>query len=283
MLLNLFISSLVLFFLLFGLFCNILRPSTKKFENSEGVTTEVANRLVCILQGIAASVVGLTTVVFCNLDVIHDRWWLAEPYSVINTAYFTYDVYAMFIVYRHSKYEILRLPYWTAVGKFLNARGVFVAHHVLTILIGPPVILYFRKGLGDFFLGCYLLSETTTPFFNARVLLKKIQKDNTRLYVLINILLFFVFVCFRLLIFPFMYYSYAQYKQISMYQAFSSIPWHCNLGNFGFLLLQLGWFYMLMRIGMKMVKSRLKSKQVESMQHSVYSSAINGYDTYHSD
>ncbi|XP_071944997.1 TLC domain-containing protein 3A-like [Antedon mediterranea] len=283
MLLNLFISSLVLFFLLFGLFCNILRPYTRKFENSEGVTTEVANRLVCILQGILASIIGLTAVVFCKQDVIHDRWWLVEPYSVINTAYFTYDIYTMFIVYRHSKLEILRLPYWTGVRKFVNARGIFVYHHILIVLCGPPVILYFRKGLGDFFLACYLLSETTTPFFNARALMKKIQKENTRLYTLVNILLLSTFIVFRLLIFPFMYYSYSAYKQISFLEAFTSIPWHCNLGNLFFLLIQLGWFYLIMKAGMRMVKSRLKSDQMVTTSKQSEFSAVNGYGTKHND
>uniref|UniRef100_A0A8V0WZF1 TLC domain containing 3B n=1 Tax=Gallus gallus TaxID=9031 RepID=A0A8V0WZF1_CHICK len=91
--------------------------------------------------------------------------WLASAYPPFAVPYFVYDVYAMFLCHRHRRrlkgHEDHPGPS-AAVVAFLRRELLMVLHHAAMVLVCFPVL--WRQGKGDFFLGCLLMAELSTPF-----------------------------------------------------------------------------------------------------------------------
>uniref|UniRef100_A0A8C4Y5L3 TLC domain-containing protein n=1 Tax=Gopherus evgoodei TaxID=1825980 RepID=A0A8C4Y5L3_9SAUR len=95
--------------------------------------------------------------------------WLTSAYTQFAVPYFIYDIYAMFLCHWH-KYRVkghegagprsLR----TVTCAFLHKEFLMVLHHLCMVLVCFPVSVLWRQGKGDFFLGCMLMAELSTPF-----------------------------------------------------------------------------------------------------------------------
>ena len=59
----------------------------------------------------------------------------------------------------------------------------------------------------------------------------------------------------RILVFPFMYYSYAKYANVQVGQVPFKIPLICNITCLGLFILQLVWFIAIVRGGVGFIKT----------------------------
>ncbi|GAB5580688.1 TLC domain-containing protein 3A isoform X1 [Prionailurus iriomotensis] len=74
---------------------------------------------------------------------------------------------------------------------------------------------------------------------------KVLKQQHTLLYKVNGILTLTAFLCCRILLFPFMYWSYGQQQGLSLLQVPFNIPFYCNVAN-GFLIApQIYWFSLL--------------------------------------
>ena len=113
----------------------------------------------------------------CGDDLIHERHNLIRHYMCFAVFYFLYDTYAMFVVYRESR-ESQSKSEKTQAGslgqvavRFLFARPLMIAHHMVLPLILFPIFMSFQTGLGDCLLAVGFLMEASTPFVSARKIL----------------------------------------------------------------------------------------------------------------
>ncbi|GAB1296473.1 TLC domain-containing protein 3A [Apodemus speciosus] len=105
--------------------------------------------------------------------------------------------------------------------------------------------LKLRGELGDFFVGCIFTAELSTPFVSLGRVLIQLKQQHTLLYKVNGILTVTTFLFCRILLFPFMYWSYGQQKGLSLLQVPFNIPLHCNVSNAILISPQLYWFSLL--------------------------------------
>ncbi|XP_075268075.1 LOW QUALITY PROTEIN: ceramide synthase-like [Opisthocomus hoazin] len=128
----------------------------------------LAARLVSSVQAVLASGAGLLIASSCR-HVIDDTHWLAGAYPPFAVPYFVYDVYAMFLCHRgrgrvKDHQDAPPPPLRAAAAAFLRKDLLMVLHHAAMVLVCFPVATLWRQGKGDFFLGCLLMAELSTPF-----------------------------------------------------------------------------------------------------------------------
>uniref|UniRef100_A0A8U8BDG2 Uncharacterized protein n=1 Tax=Geospiza parvula TaxID=87175 RepID=A0A8U8BDG2_GEOPR len=113
-----------------------------------------------------ASTAGFIISSSCQNNVIDDRHWLAWAYPPLAVPYFVYDVYAMYLCHLCRAQVKGHAPGAPAppraAAAFLRQELLMVLHHLAMVLVCFPVL--WRQGKGDFFLGCLLMAELSTPF-----------------------------------------------------------------------------------------------------------------------
>uniref|UniRef100_A0A8C0UYI9 TLC domain-containing protein n=1 Tax=Cyanistes caeruleus TaxID=156563 RepID=A0A8C0UYI9_CYACU len=96
------------------------------------------------------------------------RHWLAAAYPPFAVPYFVYDVYAMYLCHLQRAqvkgHGDAPLAPRAAAAAFLRQELLMVLHHAAMVLVCFPVATLWRQGKGDFFLGCLLMAELSTPF-----------------------------------------------------------------------------------------------------------------------
>ncbi|KAM3654541.1 ceramide synthase-like, partial [Ammospiza maritima maritima] len=127
--------------------------------------TVLAARLVSSVQAVMASTAGLIISSSCQRNVIDDsscqgnviddRHWLAWAYPSFAVPYFVYDMYAC-----HGPGAPAPPG---AAAAFLRQELLMVLHHLAMVLVCFP-FCFSWPGQGDFFLGCLLMAELSTPF-----------------------------------------------------------------------------------------------------------------------
>ena len=123
--------------------------------------------------------------------MIHERHNLIRHYMCFAVFYFLYDTYAMFVVFRESRESKVEpadpqsngrsldhpsVSEQSVIVRFLKARPLMVAHHMVLPLILFPIFMAYDTGLGDCLLGIGFLMEASTPFVSARKILSVVGK-----------------------------------------------------------------------------------------------------------
>lgn len=85
----------------------------------------------------------------------------------------------------------------------------------------------------------------TLPDLACLPFLLQLKQQHTLLYKVNGILTVTTFLFCRILLFPFMYWSYGQQKGLSLFQVPFNIPLHCNVSNAILISPQLYWFSLL--------------------------------------
>ncbi|KAF6124274.1 hypothetical protein HJG60_004880 [Phyllostomus discolor] len=120
-----------------------------------------------------ASTAGYIVSTSCK-HIIDDQHWLSSAYTQFAVPYFIYDIYAMFLCHWH-KHQVkghggdeggARAPdsTWAVARGYLHKEFLMVLHHAVMVLVCFPLSVVWRQGKGDFFLGCLLMAEVSTPF-----------------------------------------------------------------------------------------------------------------------
>ncbi|KAJ1125350.1 hypothetical protein NDU88_003782 [Pleurodeles waltl] len=210
----------------------------------------VSARLVSSVQAILASTAGYVVASTCK-DVIEDRHWLAATYTQFAVPYFIYDIYAMFLChwhkYRVKGHEGCSQSTVTLAKCYLKKEFLMVLHHVFMVAVCFPMSVLWREGKGDFFLGCMLMAELSTPFVCLGKVLIQYKKQHTMLHKVNGFLMLSTFFACRILLFPYMYWAYGQRVGLSLHQVPFSIPMEYNLGSAILMAPQVYWFFLICR------------------------------------
>ncbi|XP_031170496.1 ceramide synthase-like [Sander lucioperca] len=213
---------------------------------SEGDAAIVSTRLVSSVQAVMASSAGWIITSSCR-DVVEDSHWLTDTYILFATPYFAYDIYAMFLCYRHRLQVKGHEGVGAAVAGYLRREKLMVLHHVFMVAFCFPASLLWRQGKGDFFQGVLFLAELSTPFVCLAKVLIQYRKQHTLLHKVNGVLMLLTFFSCRVLLFPYLYYAYSRYASIPLYAVPLVAPWQCNLGAALLWPLQLYWFTLICR------------------------------------
>nr|BAT46546.1 family with sequence similarity 57, member A [Tokudaia muenninki] len=226
---------------LFALSIWALRRSRPGWTEDDCLT--VSTRLVSSVQAVLATGAGLTVITSCN-NVVSDRHWLATEYVWFLIPYMIYDFYAMYLCeWCRTKDQKLRRA--TIIRNFLIENRLMVTHHAVILFFLVPISQKLRGELGDFFVGCIFTAELSTPFVSLGRILIQLKQQHTLLYKVNGILTVTTFLFCRILLFPFMYWSYGQQKGLSLLKVPFNIPLHCNVANAILISPQLYWFSLL--------------------------------------
>ncbi|KAI0225971.1 Ceramide synthase [Lamellibrachia satsuma] len=270
---------------LFVLVTHCQKLTSAKRRNT-AVIYAISIRIVSAIQAVLASCVGVAIATSCQ-DVLHDKHWLTEPYAWFMTPYFYYDIAVMYRGYWHKNRRIHEMSTSTAVLQFVKDSPLLTFHHTIFPLVYLPVVVWWRKGLGDFFVGCFYLIELAVPFISMRAVLIQhvkggyvsgyvyvyvygyeygyvygygyvykyvygkvvdyLHKEDTVAYVLNGAALFVTFTLGRVAIFPYLYWVYGRYIGVPAYRVPFHIPVKCTAGCAGVLVVQLYWWLLIAR------------------------------------
>lgn len=235
-----------------GLFCGFRKVLRSAFTHwSDADVVSVSERLVSAIHASLATAAGVTVVTSCR-DVMTDSHWLANGFVLFGASYMANDIYAMYL----SHYHIQRVKGHAGsysshslqtVKAFLIKDWMLVLHHAALLLIFMPISLFFRRGLGDFFIGCLFTTEFSTPFVSIGKILIQLGLDDTRLHRINGILVLMSFFTCRILVFPFMYWMYGRQFGIPLHRVPLHLPLQCNVGNLVILAPQIYWFILLLK------------------------------------
>lgn len=243
----------------------VLRRLFPKWSDADVVS--VSERLVSAIHGSLATAAGIIIVMSCK-DVMKDSHWLVNSFAIFGAPYMAFDIFAMYLSHFHTqkvKSPTAHLHSLQTVRAFLFKDRMLVLHHVALLSIFMPITLFFRRGLGDFFIGCFFTTEFSTPFISIGKILIQRGLDDTCLHRLNGLVVLFTFFTCRILIFPFMYWTYGQQFGIPLHKVAFHLPLHCNLGNLVILAPQVYWFILLVqkakRLYLRHKKARTNSEK----------------------
>ncbi|XP_029364813.1 TLC domain containing 3Ba isoform X2 [Echeneis naucrates] len=249
---------------------------------TEGDAAVVSTRLVSSLQAVMASSAGCVVIWSCS-DIMEDRHWLTDAYILFATPYFAYDIYAMFLCYKHRLQVKGHEEAGEELGGFRSVIGylrreiLMVLHHVFMVTFCFPASLLWRRGKGDYFQGVLFLAELSTPSVCLGKVLIQYQKQQTLLHKLNGVIMLISFFSCRVLMFPFLYYKYSRYASIPLCSVPLVAPWQCNLGAALLWPLQLYWFSLMCRGALRLFRQRSNSPpKTFTLDHGDHLSSANG-------
>ncbi|RVE64177.1 hypothetical protein OJAV_G00143940 [Oryzias javanicus] len=242
---------------LFVAFRRILPCFFKNWTDADVVL--VSERLVSSIHAIMATAAGVVVVSGCRDNVIYDRHWLATYFVIwYGVPYMTYDIFAMYLshYYRyHVKgHEDYKQHSLRTVNSFIRKEFLLVLHHIALLTILLPVTLFFRKDMGDFFIGCLFLTELSTPFVSMGKILIQLSLQDCWLHKANGGMVLFTFFMCRIALFPYMYWMYGRHYGIPLYSVPFHLPLSTNLGNSCILAPQVYWFVLLCRKGYRLYR-----------------------------
>lgn len=210
-------------YLTFALFVKILTKNSTMLSSAD--KGHMAEGCVSSMQGFICGGAGIAAVLATRHDVVNAKHWFVVPYSTIGSAYFIYDLAAMY--YSHTLQKDSKgLPWACHTKLYIRRNLLMIMHHIILIFLLFPALVYY-SGMGDFFTGCFYLTEISTPFVNMRVILSKFNLKSSKFYIVNGVLMTIVFALCRVIMFPYMYLTYLQQqsKGLAYLQALArSVP-----------------------------------------------------------
>lgn len=232
-----------------GLFLCFRKTLRNTFGHwSDADVVSVSERLVSAIHASLATAAGVTVVTSCK-DTMTDSHWMVNGFVSFGAPYMAYDIYAMYLSHYHTQ-RVRGHPgshSLQTVRAFLAKDWTLVLHHLALLLIFLPIALFLRRGLGDFFIGCFFITEFSTPFVSVGKILIQLGLDDTRLHRINGVVVLLSFFTCRILVFPFMYWAYGRQFGIPLHRVAFHLPLHCNLGNLAILAPQVYWFILLVK------------------------------------
>ncbi|KAM8903374.1 ceramide synthase-like isoform 2-T2 [Spinachia spinachia] len=196
---------------LFHGFRRLLRSTFTHWSDADVVC--VSERLVSSVHACLATAAGVAVVTSCK-DVMTDSHWLVNGFASFGAPYMAHDIYAMYLSHYYT--QKVKGHSGALGGHSLRmARAFFakdrmlVIHHLVLLLLFLPVTLFYRRGLGDFFIGCFFIAEFSTPFVSMGKILIQFG--------------------------------------IPLHKVPFHLPPHCNVGNLAVLAPQVYWLLLLLK------------------------------------
>ncbi|XP_065753500.1 TLC domain-containing protein 3A isoform X2 [Phocoena phocoena] len=195
---------------LFGLCAWGLRRARPAWTHNDCVL--ISTRLVSSVQAVLATGSGIIIIRSCS-HVITDRHWLAREYVWFLIPYMIYDSYAMYLCEWYRTRDQSSKHPLTIFRNFLSKNRLMITHHAVILFVLVPVA--------------------------------QLKQQHTLLYKVNGILTLTTFFSCRILLFPFMYWSYGQQQGLSLLQVPFHIPFYCNVANAFLIAPQIYWFSLL--------------------------------------
>ncbi|XP_065175476.1 TLC domain-containing protein 3A-like [Sycon ciliatum] len=217
--------------------------------------TNVSSRLryslsLSIISGCFASytaLLGIEAVLNLGNDFLYSTYPPILMYGRFGFIYFTYDIVAMFLVYSASEHAA-SLSWPACLRAHLLRSCDLVVHHLIMGFVIIPFAIFFLRDKGHLVVAVVILHEASTPFLSMHTSLKMLQKTNNWLFICNGAMFIAAFLIFRVCSFPYLYWRYQQYRQMSsLVQVVLSLPWYCNAGSFSIASLQYFWFVKVVR------------------------------------
>lgn len=248
---------------LFYTFRKVLRHCFRAWSEADVVS--VSERLVSAVHASLATAAGVSVVTSCR-DVMTDRHWLIDGFTLFGAPYMAYDIFAMYLSHYHT--QRVRGQGGSGhsahtVKAFLRKDWMLVLHHMTLLLVFLPITLFFRRGLGDFFIGCLFTTELSTPFVSIGKILIQLGLDHTCLHRINGLIVLLTFFTCRILIFPFMYWMYGRQFGVPLHRVAFHLPLHCNMGNLLILAPQIYWFILLLKKANRLYLRQKRGKTEE--------------------
>ncbi|KAB0401937.1 hypothetical protein E2I00_019351 [Balaenoptera physalus] len=168
--------------------------------------------MVSSVQAVLATGSGIIIIRSCS-HVITDRHWLAREYVWFLIPYMIYDSYAMYLCEWYRTRDQSSKHTLTIFRNFLSKNRLMITHHAVILFVLVPVA--------------------------------QLKQQHTLLYKVNGILTLTTFFLCRILLFPFMYWSYGQQQGLSLLQVPFHIPFYCNVANAFLIAPQIYWFSLL--------------------------------------
>jgi len=271
-----FLAGIFLFSGIFSL-CKIWLRSSKigaqicqQYNISSHGIHDISNKVTSSTFALLSCTVGWFVNQQCTGDIMRDRFYITDNFMVLAMAYFLYDLVSMYIVHNTTLKPSVSVSV-KEIQKFLIDKPMIIFHHILVPLIMIPAVLYFRNGIirGDCLIGTCLIMEASTPFVSLRVILIHLKMKESLYYVINGLLMLTSFFVFRVIIFPYLYWWYADNAGLSAGQAMLSIPYHCHIFTFGIWIPQLFWFHKMVNGTIKLLKTRTKPRTGSSSEKKI--------------
>uniref|UniRef100_G3TJP7 TLC domain containing 3B n=1 Tax=Loxodonta africana TaxID=9785 RepID=G3TJP7_LOXAF len=224
-----------------------------RWEEADAVI--VSARLVSSVQAIMASTAGYIVSTSCK-HIIDDQHWLSSAYTQFAVPYFIYDIYAMFLCHWH-KHQVKGHggdngrasppgSTWAVARAYLHKEFLMVLHHAVMVLVCFPLSVVWRQGKGDFFLGCLLMAEVSTPFVCLGKILIQVQAA-AQIAAQVNGAMLLSFLCCQVLLFPYLYWALWAATPALPLLAVPLLPGPHQPGRCAAACPQLYWFFLICR------------------------------------
>ncbi|OWF42255.1 protein FAM57A-like [Mizuhopecten yessoensis] len=231
----------------------------KKLTDADVVA--ISEKIVNGIHGVVAVIIGAIISSQCKDDILYSSYWLTNAFTWFGMPYFIYDLVVMYLGHLLIFPAIQKQSFVDRIQHFVLHNKLLTLHHVMLPIIFTPVILIFRRGLGDFFVGVFFQVELTLPFIAARNIMVQLQLKDTVLYVVVGIAMIIAFFVSRILVFPYLYWRYAIYKNITPWLVPFSIPHKCTAGCAFILCLQLYWMSKMLKGAVKLFHKLMLGKR----------------------
>lgn len=219
----------------------------------------ISTRVVSSAQAVLATGSGIVIICACR-NVVSDRHWLSREYVWFLIPYMVYDTYVMYLCEWYRTREQDRRHTLTIFRNFLSKNRLMITHHVVILLVLVPVTQRLRGDQGDFFVGCIFTAELSTPFVSLGRILIQLKQQHTLLYKVNGVLTLTTFFSCRILLFPFMYWSYSHQQRLSLFEVPFRIPFYCNVANAFLIAPQIYWFSLLCKKAARLFDTPLAGK-----------------------
>ncbi|XP_069613471.1 TLC domain-containing protein 3A isoform X1 [Ranitomeya imitator] len=230
---------------------------------SEADYSLISSRIVSSVHGVLAAVSGIIVITSCK-DVKYSRHWLATAYIWFVIPYMVYDTYAMYLRHwfkcKDSKVLNGNDHFSAAINSLLKKEFLMLVHHISILTILVPIGLFIRGDIGDFYVGCLLVAELSTPFVSLGKLLIQMNLQNSLLHKVNGAFVLLTFFACRILLFPFMYHAYGKQFGIPLYKVPFNIPLHCNITMGTIMAPQIYWFWLICRKAMRLYSNSASNK-----------------------
>ncbi|XP_060068690.1 TLC domain-containing protein 3A-like [Ylistrum balloti] len=193
-----------------------------------------------------------------DIVAISENSWLTNAFSWFGIPYFFYDLVVMYKGHMLTFPAIHDQTFVNRIQHFVLHNKMLTVHHFFLPLIFFPVVVFLRRGIGDFFVGVFFQLEVSLPFIAARSILVQLHQKHTVLYVIVGIAMMITFFVSRILVFPYLYWHYAVYKNIPTWRVPFVIPLKCSIGCAFILCIQLYWMSKMLKGAIKLI-NRFKS------------------------
>lgn len=158
--------------------------------------------------------------------------------------------------------------------QFMKRTKLMIFHHMFIGSYGLIVISSWRGDLGDCIFSFMFMMEFSTPFVSFRAILSILGLKKSKFYVANGLLMIITFLCFRIVMLPLLMYKYSTLVSLSMFKAIMRLPLMCQLSIIALFLPQFYWFYLMIRIALKMFYPP-KDKKGENLEEHQSEEEIN--------